>query len=140
MALPSDNLLVSDINQTFPFHHLMIKWVENYALKVGFIAVDRPKDNFKESNWSFNHPFAPKTPKQGMIYCSSKSPGRYMRSVCTWKVIYHVTNSVYIFMSKTSKLMHSHHVAPKALNFDGQFEVTMVNQLTSTNTIFYNDH
>ena len=62
MTLPPDNLPVFDINQTFPFHHLMIKWVGNYALKVVFIAVGHLEDDFKESNWQFNRPFAPQTP------------------------------------------------------------------------------
>ena len=114
----------------------MINWVESYALKVGFLAVDRPKGNFTQSNWPFNYPFILKTPARGMIYCSPKSPGRAKGSKCTWNLDYRVKDSVYVFLPKNSNLMHSHEIQPKPIMLDGRFEVTMMNQLTSSEMSF----
>ena len=136
MAFSSTSIPVFDINQTFPYHHLMINWVQSYALKVGFLAVDRPKANFTQLNWPFNHPFVPKTPQQGMIYCSPKSPGRVKGSPCLWQVVYRVTDAVYVFLPKSSNTMHSHQIKPKPIMLDERFEVTMVKQLTSSETTF----
>jgi hypothetical protein len=114
----------------------MLEYVGNYAMNVNFVAIDRPKGYFKPSDWACNHPFVAKTPKRGMIYCSPKSPGREKGSPCTWNVVYKVTNSVYVFLSPNSNLIHSHDILSKSIMLDGRFEVTRVKELTSSETSF----
>ena len=136
MASSSTSITAIDMNQTFQFHHLMLEYVGNYATNVGFVAIDRPKAYYKPSDWAFNHPFVAKTPKRGMIYCSPKSPGREKGSPCTWNVVYKVTNSVYVFLTPNSNLIHSHDILPKSIMLNGRFEVTRVKELTSSETSF----